>query len=684
MDLSKLRNIGFVAHIDAGKTTVTERILFYTGKIYKMGEVHEGTAVMDWMKQEQERGITITAAATTCQWDGFMVNIIDTPGHVDFTIEVERTLRILDGCVVIFCGVGGVQPQSETVWRQADRYHVPRITFVNKMDRIGADFIKVVKDINERLKAKNAYPVQLPLGSEEDFKGVIDLVEMNAKIHIDKIGEQRKIIEIPDNMLEESVKMRAGLIERIAELDDKVMEYFLDEKDIPVEVLKSAIRTATINSRFIPVLCGAALKNKGVQFLMDAIIDYLPSPLDKPPLTGLNPKTDEIDTRKADPENKLAALVFKIVTDPFVGRLTYIRLYSGIIKKGDIVYNLNLNKSERVSRILEMHANSRIDKDYITAGEIAAIVGPKETSTGDSLCDKKHPIVIESIHFPEPVVSVAIEASSKAEEDKLSIALKKFISEDPSLKLSVDEETGQMIVKGMGELHLDVIVNRLHDEFNLSCKVSEPVVTYKETITKTIKIDEKYIKQTGGHGQYAHVVMKFEPLGLGQGIVFENKVREGKIPKEFIPAVEEGAREAMTSGELGGFEVTDIKCILLDGTFHEVDSSKLSFHIASSRAAKQALRDAASVLLEPIMKLEIFVPNEYLGEVLEDINARRGSIKELISEEDSKIVYGETPLSEMFGYATVLRSLTQGRATYSMEPSHFQRIPKQLSDKMMA
>lgn len=682
MDLTKLRNIGIVAHIDAGKTTVTERMLYYTGKIYKMGEVHEGTAVMDWMKQEQERGITITSAVTTCKWKDGIINIIDTPGHVDFTIEVERSLRVLDGCVVIFCGVGGVEPQSETVWRQANRYHVPRITFVNKLDRVGSDYMKVVNEIKDKLKADNACPIQLPIGEEEAFKGVIDLIEMNANIYTDKIGEKIEITKIPEDMLEEAVRMRGKLIERLAEVDDRIMEKYLEEEEIPCDLLKDAVRKATVSFNLIPVLCGSALRNKGIQFLMDAIVDYLPSPIDVPSIKGVNHAGNE-EERIADSNAPLSGLVFKIMSDPYVGRLVFVRIYSGSIKKGDYVYNFNLNKSERISRILEMHANSREEKDSITAGEIAAIIGLKETSTGDSICDKKNPILLEPIHFPEPVVSVAIEAANKAEENKLAETLVKLISEDPTLKLSVDDESGQSIIKGMGELHLEVIVDRLIDEFNVKCRVSEPVVTYKETITKIVNIEEKYVKQTGGRGQYGHVIIKFSPLKLAEGIEFESKIREGRIPKEFIPGIEEGVRESLTDGYLGGFEVTDIKATLLDGSFHEVDSSKLSFKIAASKATKKAMQKGAPIFLEPIMKLEISVPNEYLGGVLEDFNSRRGNVKELISESEIHIIQGEAPLAEMFGYATALRSVSQGRSTFSMEPSHFKRVPKQIADEML-
>jgi elongation factor G len=683
MDIRNIRDIGIVAHIDAGKTTVTERILYYSGKTYKMGEVHEGTAVMDWMKQEQERGITITSAATTCLWKDRTINIIDTPGHVDFTMEVERSLRVLDGCVVVFCGVGGVQPQSETVWRQADRYNVPRITFINKMDRIGSDYFGVIKEMRQRLKAENVCPLQVPIGKEDDFEGVVDLMEMRAKVYSDKAGENIEIREIPKDILKQAVKMRGELVEKVAEIDDRVMKLYIEEENIPTELLKDAIRKATIKFEIIPVLCGAALKNKGVQLLMDAVVDYLPSPLDVPPVRGINPKTDKEETRGPDPEGPFSGLVFKIMTDPYVGRLAFIRVYSGTLKKGSGVYNLNLNKTERVSRILEMHANFRKDRDSIAAGEIAAVIGPKNTTTGDSLCDKNRPVLLESIHFPEPVISVAVEAANKAEEEKLVLALEKLVSEDPTLKRTVDEDSGQIILKGMGELHLEVIVTRLREEFQVKCRVSEPVVTYKETITRLVKIEERYIKQTGGRGQYGHVILEIVPLGLGEGVQFENMIKEGRIPKEFIPSVEQGVRESFTHGALGGFEVTDVKAVLLNGSFHEVDSSKLAFKIAGSRAVQKALKQGASVFLEPIMKLEITVPSEYLGDVLEDLNSRRGSIKELIPKKEYHIVRGEAPLAQMFGYATGLRSITQGRATHSMEPSHFERVPKQISEKML-
>ncbi len=682
-ELSKIRDIGIVAHIDAGKTTVTERMLFYSGKTYKIGETDDGTAVMDWMQQEQDRGITITSAATTCKWKDSTINIIDTPGHVDFTIEVERSLRVLDGCVVVFCGVGGVEPQSETVWRQADRYHVPRITFVNKLDRIGANFYRVIKEMKEKLKEENALPIQIPIGSEENFEGIIDLVEMSAKVFKGEAGIEVETIDIPEDMREEAVKMRARLVETLGEIDERIMEKFIEEEKISVSMMKKAIRKATVNFDIIPVLCGSALKNKGVQILMDAVKDYLPSPLDVKEVWGTNPDTGKEETRKADPDGPLSALVFKIMADTYVGRLVFTRVYSGTLKKGAYIYNRTLDKRERVSRILEMHANNRKDRDVLRAGEIAAIIGPKDTSTGDTLCDEDSPIILENIHFPEPVVSIAIEAANKREEEKLMVALSKFIFEDPSLVLTVDETSGQSIIKGMGELHLEVIVHRLKDEFNIDCRVSEPIVTYKETITKKVTINEKYIRQSGGRGQYGHAKIKFEPEEKNRGFEFINEIREGRIPKEFIPAVEEGVKEALTDGQLGGFEVTDLKATLIDGSYHDVDSSKISFKITGGRAARKALRQASPVLLEPIMKIDIMVPNEHLGGVLEDFNSRRGTIKELSSSGDSHFIKGSAPLAELFGYATSLRSVSQGRATYSMEPFHFERVPQQITENIL-
>lgn len=682
MKLKNLRDIGIVAHIDAGKTTVTERILFYSGKTYKLGEVHEGTAVMDWMKQEQERGITISSASTTCKWGDGIINIIDTPGHVDFTVEVERSLRILDGSVVVFCGVGGVEPQSETVWRQADRYSVPRITFINKMDRVGADFFRVTEEIRERLKA-NPCPLQIPLGKEDSFRGIIDLIDMKAKVQAGKMGMKVKEEDIPEDMLEKAVKMRGRMLESIAEVDDEIMELYLNEKKISAKTLKKAIRRATVNLDIVPVLCGSALKNRGIQLLLNAVVDYLPSPLEVPPVKGINPETEEAETREADPEGPLSALVFKVMTDPHVGRLAFCRIYSGKIKKGETVYNLNIDGKERISRILQMHAESREDRNEFSAGEIAALVGPKNPSTGDTICDRKHPILLEEIHFPEPVISVALEAENKIEEERLTIALDKLKSEDPTLVIGVDEESGQIILKGMGELHLEVVITRLREDFNIKCRVSEPVVTYKETITREAKVEEKYVKQTGGRGQYGHVKIDFVPLEAGEGILFEDKIREGRIPKEFISAVEDGVREAMTDGTLGGFEVTDVKAVLRDGSYHEVDSSKMSFKIAASRATKTGLKKGRPVFLEPIMRLEITVPSEYLGDVLSDFNSRRGNVQELVSKNEYHIIRGFSPLSEMFGYATAIRSVSQGRATYFMEPSHFEQVPKQIADKML-
>ncbi len=683
MNVNRLRDIGVIAHIDAGKTTVSERLLFFSGKTYKLGEVHEGTAVMDWMKQEQDRGITITSAATTCKWKDGIINIIDTPGHVDFTVEVERSLRVLDGCVVVFCGVGGVEAQSETVWRQADRYDVPRITFVNKLDRVGANFNRVLGEIEDQLKTDIAVPVQLPIGKEGDFKGIVDLVGMKAYYYQDEGGKKIEEKKIPNDLKEKAVKMRGILLEKLADIDDEIMEKYLDEENISVELLKKVIRKGTVKHKIVPVLCGSALKNKGVQLLMDAIVDYLPSPLEAKPVEGKNPETGEKEIRKADEKGPFSALVFKIMADTYVGRLVFIRVYSGTLEKGGYVYNLTQDKKERVSRVLEMHAESRKDRDQLKAGQIAAIIGPKDTNTGDTLCSKDDPILLESMQFPDPVVSMAIEADNKEEEEKLIVALNKVITEDPSLQLSVDEDSGQSIIKGMGELHLEVVINRLKEEFNINCRASEPVVTYKETITKKIEVEEKYVKQSGGRGQYGHVVIDLEPLTYKGGIEFVNNIREGRIPKEFIPGVEEGLKDTLTHGSLGGFEVTGVKATLKDGSFHEVDSSKMAFRITAARAVRRGLRRAKPILLEPIMKINIIVPNEHLGEVLEDFNSRRGEIKELLSEEDNNIINGRAPLSEMFGYASALRSASQGRATYSMEPSEFARVPQQISEKIL-
>ncbi|MGM0441097.1 MAG: elongation factor G [Elusimicrobiota bacterium] len=683
MDLNRLRDIGIIAHIDAGKTTVTERILFYSGKTYKMGEVHDGTAVMDWMKQEQDRGITITSAATTCKWKDGIINIIDTPGHVDFTVEVERSLRVLDGCVVVFCGVGGVEAQSETVWRQADRYSVPRITFINKLDRVGADFERVLGEIEEKLKTDIAIPIQLPIGTEDNFKGIVDLIEMKAYYYKDESGKKVEKEEIPGDLKEKAVKIRGELLEKVADLNDEIMEKYLEEKQVPTKLLKKVIREGTVNHRIVPVLCGSALKNKGVQLLMDAIVDYLPSPLEVKPVKGTNPETGEKEIRKADADGPFSALVFKIMADTYVGRLVFVRVYSGTLEKGDYVYNLTQDKKERISRILEMHAETRKDKDKLEAGQIAAIIGPKDTATGDTLCSEEDPVLLESMQFPDPVVSMAIEANNKEAEEKLLVALNKVITEDPSLQLSVDQDSGQSIIQGMGELHLEVVINRLKEEFNIDCRASEPVVTYKETITKKTEVEEKYVKQSGGRGQYGHVVIDIEPEKYNEGFEFINEIREGRIPKEFIPGVEEGIKDTLTHGSLGGFEVTGIKATLKDGSFHEVDSSKMAFRIAASRAMRRGLSRAKPILLEPIMKINIIVPNEHLGEVLEDFNSRRGEIKELLSEEDNNIINGEAPLAEMFGYASALRSASQGRATYSMEPSKFAKVPKQISEKIL-
>jgi elongation factor G len=682
MDLEKLRNIGIVAHIDAGKTTVTERILYLTGKTYKIGEVHDGTAVMDWMKQEQERGITITSAATTCKWSGRTINIIDTPGHVDFTVEVERSLRVLDGAVVIFCAVGGVEPQSETVWRQADRYKVPRLTFINKMDRVGADFSLVISEIKERLGVE-AVPIQIPIGAESEFEGVIDLVEMKAKIFSGEDNMEIREESIPPAYMQKALEAREYLLEKASDFDDELMGKYIAEEKILPALIKKALRNATVSYSMVPVLCGSALKNKGIRLLLDAVAEYLPSPLDISAPEGVDPKTGDTVIRKADDTEPFAALVFKIMADSYVGRLAFVRVYSGTVNQGDFVYNLNRNKSERIGKIVEMHADSRVVRENLSTGDIAAIIGLKDTSTGETLCDKKKQILMENIHFPEAVISTAVEPATKAEEQKLGEAIDRLISEDPSLKKHVDPESGQLIIMGMGELHLDIVVQRLRDEFKINCRVSEPFVAYKETITKEVPIDEKHVKQTGGKGQYGHVIMRFRPLSPGSGVVFTNKVREGHIPKEFIPSIETGFREALTDGFLSGFEVTDIEGILLDGSYHEVDSSKLSFKITAVKAVRKALKAAASVLLEPIMKVDITVPNEYLGAVMEDFNSRRGNIKEMNTHGSVNRIRGEAPLSEMFGYATAVRSVSQGRATYTMEPSHFSMVPKQISNTIL-
>jgi elongation factor G len=671
-----------MAHIDAGKTTTTERILFYTGRVHRMGEVHEGSAAMDWMVQEQERGITITSAATTCVWRECIINIIDTPGHVDFTIEVERSLRVLDGAVAVFCAVGGVEPQSETVWRQADNYSVPRIAFVNKMDRVGADFLNVVGMIRERLGA-NAVPVQVPIGAEESFKGVVDLVEMNAVIYKDDLGREREVVDIPEEMFSEAESAREHLIESLADLDDQVMEAYVEGRPISSDKLKSAIRAATLSNKLVPVLCGSAFKNKGVQLLLDAVVDYLPSPSDLPPVTGFLPDTGEQIVRAVSDDEPFSALAFKIMVDPYVGKLAYFRVYSGSLKAGSYVYNATKGRRERIGRILRMHANSREEMSEVFAGDIVAAVGLKDTGTGDTLCDEHNPIVLESLDVPEPVISVAVEPKTKADEDKLSLSLTKLAEEDPTFKVRIDEETGQTIISGMGELHLEIIVDRLLREFKVQANVGKPQVAYRETITKSVKAEGRFVKQTGGRGQYGHCLIEFVPLGPDAGFEFENRIVGGAIPKEYIPAVEAGLREAMTTGVISGYPMLGIRAILYDGSYHEVDSSELAFKMAAAMALRDGCKRAEPVLLEPVMSVDVVVPEEYLGDVMADITARRGRVLGMEQRANSRVVHAIVPLSEMFGYATDLRSATQGRATYSMRVHGYEQVPKNIADDIV-
>ncbi|MCS7279869.1 MAG: elongation factor G [Thermodesulfobacteriaceae bacterium] len=680
--LQTTRNIGFVAHIDAGKTTTTERVLYYTGKTYKIGEVHEGTAVMDFLPQEQERGITITSACTTTFWRGHRINIIDTPGHVDFTIEVERSLRVLDGTVVIFCAVGGVEPQSETVWRQANKYKVPRLAFINKMDRVGANFERVVEEIKQRLGA-NPLIIQLPLGTEENFTGVIDLVEMKAIVwDEDILGAKYRYLEIPEDLRNKVEEYKLRMIEKLADINDEIMEKYLEGKELSSEELKRAIREATISFKVVPVLCGSAFKNKGIQPLLDAIVDYLPSPLDIPPVKGINPDTKEIEERPTDPEAPLAALAFKIMTDPYVGTLTFLRIYSGYLESGMGVYNSTKRKKERIGRLVRMHANHREEISYASAGDIVAALGLRITTTGDTLCDETHPIELEKLEIPEPVISVAVEPKTKADQDKLGIALQKIALEDPSFRVSVNQETGQTLIWGMGELHLEIIVDRLLREFKVGVNVGKPEVAYKETITLRAEAEGKYIKQTGGRGQYGHVKLVVEP-NPGKGFEFVSEIVGGVIPKEFIPAVEKGVKEATQEGIMAGYPVVDVKVRLVDGSYHEVDSSDLAFAIAGSLAFKSACQKANPVLLEPIMKLEVIVPEEYLGEVLGDISSRRGKIEGMELRGHIRVVKAFVPLSEMFGYATILRSLTQGRGNFTMQFSHYEKVPANLGEEII-
>ena len=680
--LEKTRNIGIMAHIDAGKTTTTERILFYTGVNYKIGETHEGTATMDWMEQEQERGITITSAATTCFWRDTRINIIDTPGHVDFTVEVERSLRVLDGSVTVLCAKGGVEPQSETVWRQADHYHVPRMIYVNKMDIMGADFYHVLDMVHERLKC-NAVPIQLPIGKEETFKGIVDLVDMNARVFYDDLGKDMRTEEIPEDMRELAAEYRDKLLDAVSEFDDEIADLYLMGEEVPAEKIRAAIRKGTVAVKMVPVVCGTSYKNKGVQKLLDAIVDYMPSPLDVPPVEGTNPKTDEIETRPADDSAPFSALAFKIMTDPYVGRLSFFRVYSGTLETGKTVMNSTKGVRERVGRILQMHANHREDLQQVWSGDIAAAVGLKNTTTGDTLCDEKNQIILESMEFPDPVIRVAIEPKTKAGQEKMAIALGKLAEEDPTFKTYTDEETGQTIIAGMGELHLEIIVDRLLREFKVEANVGKPQVSYKETIRRAATVDTRYSRQTGGKGQFAHVKLTIEPNEPGKGYEFINKVTGGAIPKEFIPCVDQGIQGAMLSGVLAGYQVVDIKATLLDGSFHEVDSSEMAFKICGSMAFKEACQKADPVLLEPIMKVVVTAPDDYMGDVMGDINARRGQIVGSDIRNGTAVIESNVPLSTMFGYATDLRSKTQGRATYSMEPSHFVELPKNLQESLV-
>ncbi|MBS6750057.1 MAG: elongation factor G [Firmicutes bacterium] len=680
--LENTRNIGIMAHIDAGKTTTTERILFYTGVNYKIGETHEGTATMDWMEQEQERGITITSAATTCHWRGCRLNIIDTPGHVDFTVEVERSLRVLDGCVTVLCAKGGVEPQSETVWRQADHYNVPRIIYVNKMDIMGADFYNVIDMVHDRLKA-NAVPIQLPIGKEADFRGIIDLVEMKADIYYDDLGKDMRVEEIPADMLEQAKEYRNQMLEAVSDFDDEIMEMYLGGEEVPSDKIRAAIRRATVAVKMVPVVCGTSYKNKGVQKLLDAIVDYLPSPLDIPPVEGVNPKTGETEERPASDDAPFSALAFKIMTDPYVGKLAFFRVYSGTVNAGDTVINATKGQRERMGRILLMHANHREDLQTAYSGDIAAAVGLKNTTTGDTLCDDKHQIVLENMEFPEPVIRVAIEPKTKAGQEKMSIALAKLAEEDPTFKTYTDEETGQTIIAGMGELHLEIIVDRLLREFKVEANVGKPQVSYKETITKPATVDTRFVRQTGGRGQFAHVKLTIEPNESGKGYEFVDDIHGGAIPKEYIPCVDQGIQGAMQAGILGGYQVVDVKATLIDGSFHEVDSSENAFRICGSMAFKEAMAKAGPTLLEPIMKVSVTAPEDYMGTVVGDLNARRGQVVGTDIRNGAVIVTANVPLSTMFGYATDLRSKTQGRANYSMEPSHFVELPKSLQEKII-
>jgi elongation factor G len=682
--LERIRNIGIMAHIDAGKTTTTERILFYTGTSHKIGEVHDGTATMDWMVQEQERGITITSAATTCAWRDHQINIIDTPGHVDFTIEVERSLRVLDGAVGVFCAVGGVEPQSETVWRQADRYRVPRIAFVNKMDRVGADFDAVVAQIRERLEAP-AVPIQVPVGSEDAFRGVVDLVTMKAvEWFDDELGSKFKVEEIPDNLRAQAAAARETMIEALADVDEALMEKFLEGAEISEKEIRAALRKGTVGLQIVPIVCGSAFKNKGVQALLDAVVEYLPSPMDVPPVTGIDPQSEKEVVRKPADNEPASALAFKIMTDPYVGTLAFVRVYSGVLNVGDQLYNATKDKRERVGRLVRMHANNREDIKEVCAGDIAAVVGPKTLTTGDTLCSEEKPVVLESIRFPEPVISIAIEPKTKGDQDKVSAALHKISQEDPSFRVSSDTETGQTLISGMGELHLEIVVDRLTREFKVDANIGKPQVAYKETIRKAVTQETRFVKQSGGRGQYAHVQIEVSPNEVGKGFAFENNIKGGVIPREYIPAIEKGIREALSTGPLAGYPVLDTKVSLIYGSYHEVDSSEMAFKICGSMAFKEACRKASPVLLEPIMDVEVVVPEEYMGDVIGDLSGRRGKIQSMTARGGAQVVAAQVPLATMFGYATDVRSRTQGRATFTMQFGHYEPVPASVSEELVA
>ena len=684
VSLEKTRNIGIMAHIDAGKTTTTERILYYTGVNYKLGETHEGTATMDWMEQEQERGITITSAATTCFWKNHRINIIDTPGHVDFTVEVERSLRVLDGSVTVMCAKGGVEPQSETVWRQADHYHVPRMIYVNKMDIMGADFYNVLRMIDERLKC-NAVPIQLPIGKEAEFRGIIDLVEMNADVYYDEMGKDMRVEEIPEDMRELAEEYREKLLDAVSMFDDEIMEMYLEGKEIPTAKIRAAIRKATVAVEMIPVVCGTSYRNKGVQKLLDAIVDYMPAPTDIPAIEGINPKTDEEDKREPSDDEPFSALAFKIMTDPYVGRLSFFRVYSGTLNTGSSVLNSTKNVRERMGRILQMHANHREDIETVYSGDIAAAVGLKNTTTGDTLCDEKHPIILESMEFPEPVIRVAIEPKTKAEQDKMSLALTKLAEEDPTFQVSTNHETGQTIIAGMGELHLEIIVDRLLREFKVDANVGKPQVAYRETAGHDVeKAEGKFVRQSGGRGQYGHAVIKLEKMEEGFGYEFVNAIVGGVVPKEYIPSIDKGIQEALNTGVIAGFPVLDVKVTLFDGSYHEVDSSEAAFKIAGSMAIKDALKKSDPQLLEPIMAVEVETPEQYMGDVMGNLSGRRGKIEGMEDRKNSKLIRAKVPLGEMFGYATDLRSQTQGRASYTMQFDSYEPAPKSIVDEVMS